>query len=104
MEALRKAHDLILRFERDRIFSSYASARIWVLVPICVTLVLVPLAVLLVVLSMVMQQLPGPDYSLVRLVLFVLAATACLLASSAVLYFVFAWLEKRALSGSRRRG
>jgi uncharacterized membrane protein len=101
MGNLRKALDLISRFERDRVFHAYVVRRIWYLLPVCVILLVLVFAVVAFVLMLGVQQFPEPSYRLLRLGMFLLACVAWILASTAVLYVLFSRLEKLAISAPR---
>lgn len=101
--ASRRARGLLSRLQRDGIFQAYVVKRIWFLLPLCALVVLVLFAVMLALLSLAMARFPGPADGLVRLGLFVLGAAGWMLASTLVLYGLFAWLEKRAIADVMRR-
>ena len=102
-DALRKARDLALRIERDRVLRRYLVRRLWFLLPACVLLVELVFAVIAALAAWFFQEFPGPSYRVLRYAVGIAAGMAWIALSCAVLYALFAWLERRVAAELEKR-
>jgi 4-amino-4-deoxy-L-arabinose transferase-like glycosyltransferase len=101
-EALEKVNALALRFQREERFRSYVARRLWFIAPAMGLIAVFLFGLVFTALGQVMHAfaLAGTPLGYAMVALCVML---WLLLSGGCIYFMFAGLERRALSGSPSR-
>src|SRR5258708_12335928 len=92
---LRDAQDLLLKFQRDEVFSEYFASRIWAVLAMVLVFVLISSVCSIDVMFRVARLTSDPSLWLKLLALLV-GAAVWVCAGTAQLYVFLTWLEERA--------
>ena len=97
---LRDAQDLLLKFQRDQVFSEYFASRIWAVLAMVLVFVLVSSVCSIDVMFRVARLTPDPSLWLKPLALLV-GAAVWVCGVTAQLYVFLIWVEERAAQKNR---
>ena len=96
-KVLREAHDLALEFEREKIFQSYVLKHLWFVYLALLLFIIVSSACAAGVAMVLLSVLPPQWAKWILALVFLAVPIVWLGGVISQLYFLFSWLEKKAL-------